>query len=166
MSSTYQFESGLNDWIDTDKPTRVDFVRDNRILTEKVMWAENYDPTGEVGAVGIAAYVNKLSTNTGWKTLTLNPGISGTVKYRKVGHNVEVDVDVSGLERGANNIILGFLPDGYRPEITKWFLGYANALVIVTSTLVLSRDGQLQILANGNTTTCLASPPLYPVVSG
>lgn len=43
MSSTYKLESGLNNWIGSDKPTRADFVADNEILTSNAMWKATYD---------------------------------------------------------------------------------------------------------------------------
>lgn len=34
MASTNKFPSGLSNWVDSDKPTRIDFVTDNAILDE------------------------------------------------------------------------------------------------------------------------------------
>ncbi len=47
MGSTYKFESGLNNWVDSDKPVRQDFVNDNEILTDNAMWMEHYDSAGD-----------------------------------------------------------------------------------------------------------------------
>ena len=44
MGSIYKFPSGLNNWIDSDKPERIDFVEDNEIIDENAMWKEDYDP--------------------------------------------------------------------------------------------------------------------------
>ena len=59
MASTNKFElSGLSDWLEDDRPERMDFVEDNRILDEDAMWKATYDTGGLVAdAGGIVDYV-------------------------------------------------------------------------------------------------------------
>lgn len=52
MASSQKFSSGLNNWAGTDKPKRVDFVEDNRILDENALWKGDYDADGGVKAAG------------------------------------------------------------------------------------------------------------------
>ena len=52
MGSSYKFPSGLNNWVGSDKPERLDFVTDNEIIDENAMWKEDYDPTGEIATAG------------------------------------------------------------------------------------------------------------------
>ena len=52
MGSMNKFPSGLNNWVDSDKPERIDFVTDNEIIDENVMWKDDYDPNGTIAAVG------------------------------------------------------------------------------------------------------------------
>lgn len=52
MSSASKFSHGLNNWAGTDKPTRTDFVNDNEIVNDDVMWKEDYDATGAVLQAG------------------------------------------------------------------------------------------------------------------
>ena len=52
MGSTNKFPSGLNNWVDSDKPERIDFVTDNEIIDENAMWKDDYDPNGTIAAVG------------------------------------------------------------------------------------------------------------------
>ena len=147
MSSTYQFESGLNDWIDTDKPTRADFVRDNSILTEKVMWTEDYDPAGEVGAVGIPEYVSsRLSDDTGWLPLAGLNGATSTAAYRKMGNIVCLKGVFSGCSIGT---VMANLPMGFRPSSDRRFIGAS-----VSSNLYLT---MYAIEANGNITPVATS---------
>lgn len=76
MSSSQQFPSGLNNWVDSDKPIREDFVQDNRLLDENALWKQDYDSDGSVaGAGGMAAYVQ---ANTGMREADYDP--EGTVK--------------------------------------------------------------------------------------
>jgi len=57
MSSTNKFPSGLNNWLDSDKPERLDFVTDNEIIDETALWKGDYDASGVVEqAGGIDAY--------------------------------------------------------------------------------------------------------------
>lgn len=59
MASTTKFSSGLNKWVETDKPARLDFVSDNQILDDNALWKEHYDKNSEVkNAGGISDYVN------------------------------------------------------------------------------------------------------------
>lgn len=65
MGSAQQFPSGLNKWIDSDKPVRSDFVRDNEIIDQDAMWKSAYDSGGDVAALGgIPAYVGQQSLIT------------------------------------------------------------------------------------------------------
>jgi Phage tail fibre repeat. len=52
MGSTNKFSSGLNNWVDSDKPERIDFVTDNEIIDENAMWKDDYDPNGTIAAAG------------------------------------------------------------------------------------------------------------------
>lgn len=113
-------------------------------------------------ALGVPEYVEAeiapLKTNSGWQTLTLPEGLTGSVKYRKYSNDVEVSIDIGGVERGATSVALGYLPEGFRPEVGQYFVGYANSTTIVMSTLSIDfQSGLVRILAAGNTTTVLAS---------
>lgn len=58
MKSSHKFPSGLNNWVDSDKPVRADFVADNKTLDENVLWKNVYDPDDDVArAGGISGYV-------------------------------------------------------------------------------------------------------------
>ena len=57
MSSSAKLPSGLNNWEDGDKPERMDFVTDNEILDQNVLWKDDYDAVGVVAqSGGIEAY--------------------------------------------------------------------------------------------------------------
>ena len=57
MSSTNKFPSGLNNWTQSDKPTRTDFVTDNEIIDQNALWKDDYDAEGiVVQSGGIDAY--------------------------------------------------------------------------------------------------------------
>ena len=81
MGSTYKFPSGLNNWIDSDQPERMDFVDDNEIIDENVMWKEYYDPHGreleyqpkeesalQTTVKNVPGAINELSSNKRDKT--------------------------------------------------------------------------------------------------
>lgn len=52
MASMEKYPSGLNKWIESDKPAMQDFVGDNRIHDENAMWKETYDEDGAVADTG------------------------------------------------------------------------------------------------------------------
>lgn len=58
MSSTNKFPSGLNNWLDSDKPERLDFTTDNEILDHNALWKDDYDADGAIIQTGgIKAYI-------------------------------------------------------------------------------------------------------------
>ena len=65
MGSTNKFPSGLNNWVGTDKPERVDFVSDNEIIDSNAMWKDDYDPNGTIAAAGGITQVvqNEVTTS-------------------------------------------------------------------------------------------------------
>ena len=158
MSSTYQFDSGLNDWIDTDKPTRADFVRDNSILTEKAMWAEDYDPTGEVGVVGIAEYMNNKFSDSGW--LPISP-LNGTTElralsYRKIGNVVYLKGAFGNVTSSGNPIAI--LPSGFRPSgVLRSFVAPTSFNAATTSSLQINTVGSIIVNVSGGNTLDVSS---------
>jgi len=63
MGSSSKFPSGLNNWKSSDKPTRTDFVADNEILDQNVLWKDDYDAGGVVAqSGGIDAYAMDRDT--------------------------------------------------------------------------------------------------------
>lgn len=52
MSSTNKFSSGLNNWLDSDSPERLDYVSDNQVLNDNAMWKAAYDADGSVATLG------------------------------------------------------------------------------------------------------------------
>lgn len=52
MGSSSKFPSGLNNWVDSDKPVRADFATDNKVLDENILWKDIYDSDGAVAASG------------------------------------------------------------------------------------------------------------------
>jgi len=110
MSSTNKFSTGLNNWTDNDKPERSDFVSDNSILSNDVMWKEDYDQNGDIAEVGIADYVqdcvesrmNAVGNNYAPKALTKNItltalGWSNNVPYTQTVQVNDLSTNTIGL---------------------------------------------------------------------
>lgn len=106
MASTEFFESGLNKWLSTDKPARADFIRDNQIIDEKVLWKEdfkdNYDADSTVKqAGGISNFVD------GKVAGTVKQGLDDAVEQLRATSMLKEDyafdatASISGIEDNA-----------------------------------------------------------------
>lgn len=93
MSSSEQFPSGLNKWINSDKPARPDFVRDNEIIDQGAMWKSVYDNDGAVALEGgIPGYVGQQSQ------LTLGDAQSFTQDYIRAYNRAVATASNDALE--------------------------------------------------------------------
>jgi len=81
MGSLTKFPSGLNNWVDSDKPVRTDFVTDNEILDQNAMWKDDYDATGVVAqSGGIEAYALDRDTYDLAGSVAMAGGIMGAIQ--------------------------------------------------------------------------------------
>lgn len=102
------------------------------------------------------AWVDQAISDSGWQTLTLSGGFTGSAQYRKVGDDVEVKFDVSGsisgdtqltaampagFYRGSNEITPGTIyadPAGARGP-SQVYLSQSAGTVRAGSTVTASR---------------------------
>lgn len=109
MSSSAQFLNGLNNWVPSDKPTREDFVGDNKNLDQNAMWKSQYDATDSViTAGGIPAFVSgsavaKLKTP---RTISLTGKVTGSASFDGSA-NVSIATALSSLAKA--DIGLGYV---------------------------------------------------------
>lgn len=96
MSSSYKFESGLNNWVGSDKPARTDFVNDNEILTSEAMWKATYDTNNL--EEDIFSYTNETVTKTARDTAFT------TYAHRKNGTQHELTSETPSLLGRYDNI--------------------------------------------------------------
>lgn len=103
---------------------------------------------GTGGATAQMAMTNiQNDPSVAWKTLSLAPGVVagkyGTRKipsYRKIGNHVFVEGGVKFTIPGTSAVLLGTLPEGYRPKINKYIVAALSGY----------RVARLYVAANGN----------------
>ena len=81
MSSTNKYPSGLNNWLDTDRPERLDFVTDNEVIDQNALWKDDYDANGVVAqSGGIDAFALAKDTYDPTGTVAAAGGISSAIQ--------------------------------------------------------------------------------------
>jgi len=124
---------------------------------EAALLARGVPPPGATDVAGINGRLNALEADTGWATLTLQPGWIGTVRYRRRGGALYVRTD---LERGsasqAARALITTLPGGFRPPIAATFPGFYGAGMLPVD---VNPDGTIVCGAAG-------SAGLYGVLAG
>ena len=110
MGSIYKFPSGLNNWIDSDKPERIDFVEDNEIIDENAMWKEYYDPHNRE-----LEYQPK-EESTLQTTVKNVPGAINEINTNKRNKN---DNEFTLASSGANSEFIVSTPSGNSTKISS-----------------------------------------------
>lgn len=124
MSSTNKYSSGLNNWLDSDRPERLDFVTDNEIIDQNALWRDDYDSEGIVAhSGGIEAYAMAKDIYDPAGSVAAAGGIDSAIKsavsanegystyvHNKIG-NVHSLSNPSG-ENGIRFIATGNFNDG------------------------------------------------------